>query len=125
LQIKKLGESIKTAKKKIPFGENFVIPYSSSSLLLLLLKAMVCARGGATCVLCLEVTFSWTQVAEDKKNQEGDDDHNDDDDDEGGDDELSMLMMADHHLAGVGFLIRILPLFFLLGLCLVCFFLVF
>ncbi len=74
----------------------------------------MCARGGATCVLCLEVTFSWTQVAEGKKNQEGDDDHNDDDDDddEGGDDELSMLMMADHHLAVVGFLIRILPLFF-------------
>jgi hypothetical protein len=93
--------------------KNFVIS-SSSSLLLLLLKAMVCARGGATCVLCLEVTFSWTQVAEGKKNQEGDDDHNDDDDDddEGGDDELSMLMMADHHLAVVGFLIRILPLFF-------------
>ncbi len=71
----------------------------------------MCAKGGATCVLCLEVTFSWTQVAEDKKNQEGDDDHNDDDD-EGCDDELRMLMMADHHLAVVGFLIRILPLFF-------------
>jgi hypothetical protein len=107
-----MGESIKTQKKKSHFGKNFAIPsFSSSSLLLLLLKAMVCARGGATCVLCLEVTFSWTQVAEDKKNQEGDDGHNDDDD-EGGDDELSMLMMADHHLAVVGFLIRILPLFF-------------
>jgi hypothetical protein len=105
-----LGESIKTPKKKSHLEKNFVIP-SSPSLLLLLLKAMVCARGGATCVLCLEVTFSWTQVAEYKKNQEGDDDHSDVDD-EGDDDELSMLMMADHHLAVVGFLIRILPLFF-------------
>jgi hypothetical protein len=72
--------------------KNFVIP-SSSSLQLLLLKAMVCAKGGATCVLCLEVTFSWTQVAEDKKNQEGDDDHNDDDDEDIGRERHGWLLL--------------------------------
>ncbi|KAH9547634.1 hypothetical protein CY35_11G044100 [Sphagnum magellanicum] len=54
---------------------------------------MVCARGGATSVLCPEVTFSWTQVAEDKKDQEGDDDHNDDDDEDIGRERHGWLLL--------------------------------